>query len=110
MGSSKLLAFFLLAIVCFSFVAAHENHEPHYVDGKHNPNHKHSESEVAEHKDDFDSFDVNKDGIVDAQEVRKSVPSISQEELAEFFSIADKDGSGSIDFDEYLHAALVYNA
>eukprot|EP00743_Colponemidia_sp_Colp-15_P010486 GILK01011550.1.p1 GENE.GILK01011550.1~~GILK01011550.1.p1 ORF type:complete len:113 (-),score=22.10 GILK01011550.1:193-531(-) len=100
---------FLLACAVIS-AYAHDEDQPHYINGEHNPEHKHTKGEEDEHRTDFDQFDSNKDGLIDAQEVRVAIPSIPQEELAEFFSIADKDQSGSVDFPEYLSAALLYDS
>lgn len=50
------ILFFLTLII---FLFAHEEHEPHYKEGKHNPDHPHSESEIEEHRKDFNTYDLN---------------------------------------------------
>mmetsp|Transcript_18613 Transcript_18613/g.28561 ORF Transcript_18613/g.28561 Transcript_18613/m.28561 type:complete len:93 (+) Transcript_18613:20-298(+) len=57
-----------------------------------------------EHIKDFNSFDLNKDGFVDAQEVREKNPKVGQEELSAFFVESDKDEDGKVSLEEYLHS------
>eukprot|EP00355_Strombidium_rassoulzadegani_P009845 CAMPEP_0168625112 /NCGR_PEP_ID=MMETSP0449_2-20121227/9817_1 /TAXON_ID=1082188 /ORGANISM="Strombidium rassoulzadegani, Strain ras09" /LENGTH=79 /DNA_ID=CAMNT_0008666803 /DNA_START=18 /DNA_END=257 /DNA_ORIENTATION=+ len=57
-----------------------------------------------EHRRDFESFDTNKDGFVDAQEVRERNPKVSQEDVSAFFIESDKNEDGKVSLDEYLHS------
>ena len=64
---------------------------------------------IARAIDVFASVDDNKDGTVSKAEFVKALPTIgirtTREQSEEFFDALDKDGSGSIDYDE-LHSKL----
>ena len=57
-----------------------------------------------QHRADFDYFDQNKDGFVDAQEMREVNPKLTQNDISEFFLESDKNEDGKITVDEYLHS------
>eukprot|EP01015_Nassula_variabilis_P024202 TRINITY_DN45_c0_g1_i1.p1 TRINITY_DN45_c0_g1~~TRINITY_DN45_c0_g1_i1.p1 ORF type:complete len:182 (+),score=80.97 TRINITY_DN45_c0_g1_i1:2-547(+) len=59
-------------------------------------------------REDFDSFDLNKDGLVDVQELREAIPGITDDEIKEFYSVADTDKSGSVTFEEFVKAHEAY--
>ena len=99
------LVFTLLLAACVGIASAHAGH---VVDGQHNPDYKHTKEEEEEHRKDFNSFDVNNDGNIDAFEVRAGIPDIEQQELTTFFLVADKNEDGLVNFDEYLHASFRY--
>ena len=63
---------------------------------------KHAITE-KQHKKDFEAFDLNKDGFVDAQEVREKAGVINQNAVSVFFIESDKDEDGKVSFEEYMH-------
>ncbi|CAK9063335.1 Hypothetical protein SCF082_LOCUS32813 [Durusdinium trenchii] len=65
---------------------------------------------VAEFKQDFLDFDLNKDNQIDAQEVRAQFKGeLDAKELHQFFLDVDKDLSGTISMDEYIDYAASLN-
>ncbi|XP_003388319.2 PREDICTED: calmodulin-like [Amphimedon queenslandica] len=64
-----------------------------------------TDEQKAELKKKFDSFDVDKDGTISIAELKAVCESMglnkSELEIAEYIDRADKDGSGTVDFDEY---------
>lgn len=67
-----------------------------------------------DHKADFDDFDLSKDGLLDAMEIRSRYLSshedgISDIDLADFFSVADEDLSGTVTFAEYMKYAKMHD-
>merc|ERR1712061_110019 len=68
---------------------------------------KPSESELAEYKQDFIDFDLNKDNQIDAQEVRSQFKGdLDPKELHQFFIDVDKDSSGTVTLQEYIDYAV----
>merc|ERR1712084_144137 len=66
-----------------------------------------SESELAEYKQDFIDFDLNKDNQIDAQEVRSQFKGdLDPRELHQFFIDVDKDSSGTVTLKEYIDYAV----
>eukprot|EP00400_MALV-I_sp_L67-5_P001333 gene1333-378_t len=75
----------------------------------HQLRHKEEErSAEAELKEDFDDFDLNRDGFVDSGEVRtlltkqENDASAVEGHVVDFFLQADSDYSGTVSMDEYL--------
>ncbi|XP_078361341.1 uncharacterized protein LOC144645661 [Oculina patagonica] len=68
------------------------------------------EGDIVDLRLQFQTFDLNQDGIIDFKELMqvlddlgdRSEPSVRQQ----YFNEIDKDGSGAIDFEEFL--ALIY--
>nr|XP_058955344.1 uncharacterized protein LOC131782607 [Pocillopora verrucosa] len=64
------------------------------------------ESDISDLRLQFQTFDLNQDGIIDFRELTqvlddlgdKSEPAVREQ----YFSNIDKDGSGAIDFEEFL--------
>ncbi|KAH7648739.1 PC20A [Cryptosporidium bovis] len=50
---------------------------------------------------EFKEFDLNGDGLIDAQEIRMVKVSVTLQELHQFFWEIDSDSSGTISFVEY---------
>eukprot|EP00928_Gymnodinium_smaydae_P078281 TRINITY_DN620_c0_g2_i2.p3 TRINITY_DN620_c0_g2~~TRINITY_DN620_c0_g2_i2.p3 ORF type:complete len:103 (-),score=38.81 TRINITY_DN620_c0_g2_i2:910-1218(-) len=66
-----------------------------------------SDKEMAEFKQDFIDFDLNKDNQIDAQEVRSQFKGdLDAKELHQFFSDVDKDGTGTLSLEEYVDYAI----
>mmetsp|Transcript_36652 Transcript_36652/g.80319 ORF Transcript_36652/g.80319 Transcript_36652/m.80319 type:complete len:113 (+) Transcript_36652:104-442(+) len=66
-----------------------------------------SESELAEYKQDFLDFDLNKDNQIDAQEVRSQFKGdLDPKELHQFFIDVDKDSTGTVTLKEYIDYAV----
>ena len=65
-----------------------------------------SDEEVQEIKKAFDSYDSDKSGTIEMNELNHLAIDLGQEfddeELAEAFQALDSDGSGKIEFDEFL--------
>merc|ERR1711918_49761 len=66
-----------------------------------------SEKELAEYKQDFLDFDLNKDNQIDAQEVRSQFKGdLDPKELHQFFIDVDKDSTGTVTLKEYIDYAI----
>mmetsp|Transcript_49646 Transcript_49646/g.98173 ORF Transcript_49646/g.98173 Transcript_49646/m.98173 type:complete len:114 (-) Transcript_49646:8-349(-) len=67
---------------------------------------KPSEAELAEYKQDFYDFDLNKDDQIDPQEVRMQFKGqLDPRELHQFFMDVDKDHTGTVTLQEYIDYA-----
>merc|ERR1719188_1148501 len=65
------------------------------------------EQELAEYKQDFLDFDLNKDNQIDAQEVRSQFKGdLDPKELHQFFIDVDKDSTGTVTLQEYIDYAI----
>merc|ERR1719235_3167637 len=70
-----------------------------------------TESELAEYKQDFVDFDLNKDQQIDAQEVRAQFKGeLDPKELHQFFLDVDKDNTGTVTLQEYIDYAVTLGA
>eukprot|EP00930_Biecheleria_cincta_P097577 TRINITY_DN89282_c0_g1_i1.p3 TRINITY_DN89282_c0_g1~~TRINITY_DN89282_c0_g1_i1.p3 ORF type:complete len:113 (+),score=30.00 TRINITY_DN89282_c0_g1_i1:38-376(+) len=66
-----------------------------------------TDAERNEFTQDFLDFDLNKDNLIDAQEVRAQFKGeLDQKELHQFFLDVDKDLSGTITLEEYIDYAV----
>lgn len=65
-----------------------------------------SEDHIYKYKQLFDKFDVDKGGTIDLRELKDMLKSVGQDlnedELKEIIEDFDEDGSGEIDFEEFL--------
>mmetsp|Transcript_15641 Transcript_15641/g.21933 ORF Transcript_15641/g.21933 Transcript_15641/m.21933 type:complete len:146 (-) Transcript_15641:264-701(-) len=65
-----------------------------------------SEDQIKEYKEAWKLFDLDGDGSISRDELRKLMKSTGQayteEELTRIIEEADEDGNGEIDFDEFL--------
>eukprot|EP00921_Rhytidocystis_pertsovi_P016857 GHVQ01026535.1.p1 GENE.GHVQ01026535.1~~GHVQ01026535.1.p1 ORF type:complete len:183 (-),score=40.91 GHVQ01026535.1:210-758(-) len=66
--------------------------------------------EMEDYKRDFLEFDLNKDGLIDAYELRMSFQNdkVDHEELFQFFMDVDSDDTGTVTEEEYLDYALSF--
>ena len=68
-----------------------------------------SEDQVAELRKAFDVMDENKDGQVTKEELKKLLGGLGEEVtdeiVDEMINIADTDGDGKVNFDEFCKAA-----
>merc|ERR1719199_1650633 len=68
--------------------------------------HNFSEAQVKEFREAFDQFDIDKGGSISADELGACLKEVDQEvspeELQHMINDVDFDGSGEIDFDEFL--------
>merc|ERR550514_1230325 len=68
---------------------------------------KPTEAEVAEYKQDFIDFDLNKDDQIDPQEIRAQFKGeLDPKELYQFFQDVDKDDTGTVTLQEYIDYAV----
>mmetsp|Transcript_62887 Transcript_62887/g.149920 ORF Transcript_62887/g.149920 Transcript_62887/m.149920 type:complete len:103 (-) Transcript_62887:59-367(-) len=66
-----------------------------------------TEQEMSEYRQDFLDFDTNKDGQIDAQEVRTQFKGdLDPKELHQFFIDVDKDSTGTVTMQEYINYAV----
>merc|ERR1719229_1477463 len=66
-----------------------------------------TDTELAEYKQDFIDFDLNKDDQIDAQEVRSQFKGdLDPRELHQFFIDVDKDNTGTVTLQEYIDYAV----
>ena len=68
-----------------------------------------SEEQAAELKKAFDVMDANKDGVVTKDELRTLLKGLGEEVtdevVDEMINIADENGDGKVQFDEFVKAA-----
>ena len=68
-----------------------------------------SEDQSAELKKAFDVMDANKDGVVTKDELRTLLKGLGEdvtdEVVDEMINIADENGDGKVQFDEFVKAA-----
>ncbi|KAF7457497.1 putative centrin [Cryptosporidium felis] len=57
--------------------------------------------DLSQIEKEFLEFDLNKDGLIDAQEIRTVRTSVTLQELHQFFWEIDTDSSGTISLTEY---------
>ncbi|OII71376.1 uncharacterized protein cubi_00754 [Cryptosporidium ubiquitum] len=62
-----------------------------------------SRAELSQTEREFSEFDLNHDGLIDAQEIRIVRTSVTLQELHQFFWEIDSDSSGTISLAEYSH-------
>ena len=65
---------------------------------------EHSEDEVREAKEEFDTIDVNNDGFISREEILEMEEVPEKEEIEEFFRTYDANGDGRVTFDEIMEA------
>eukprot|EP01017_Pseudomicrothorax_dubius_P016627 TRINITY_DN1884_c0_g4_i2.p2 TRINITY_DN1884_c0_g4~~TRINITY_DN1884_c0_g4_i2.p2 ORF type:complete len:115 (+),score=35.64 TRINITY_DN1884_c0_g4_i2:68-412(+) len=65
-----------------------------------------TEEDVKRYREEFQSYDQNKDGLLDAMEIRASAEGINDDEVISFFELVDDNDSGSVSFDEYVNAMV----
>ena len=68
-----------------------------------------SEEQAAELKKAFDVMDANKDGVVTKDELRTLLKGLGEEVtdevVDEMINIADENGDGKVQFEEFVNAA-----
>ena len=68
-----------------------------------------SADQVAELRKAFDVMDENKDGTVSKEELKQLLSGMGEEVtddvINEMISIADENGDGKVDFEEFVKAA-----
>ncbi|KAJ1610827.1 EF-hand domain-containing protein [Cryptosporidium canis] len=60
-------------------------------------------AELSQFEKEFLEFDLNRDGLIDAQEIRTIRTAVTLLELHQFFWEIDVDSSGTISLQEYSH-------
>lgn len=73
----------------------------HYVEGKENPNHKHTEEELKMHRNDFDTIDANKDAFIDENEAKVAWTN-ADGTTDDAWKEQDVDGDGKLSFEEFI--------
>ena len=65
-----------------------------------------TETQISEFKDAFDSVDLDRSGEIDATELKKLCEwcgeILTDDDVARMMAMADTDGSGKIDFWEFV--------
>eukprot|EP00051_Salpingoeca_urceolata_P030446 m.8905 g.8905 ORF g.8905 m.8905 type:complete len:202 (+) comp3367_c0_seq1:101-706(+) len=65
-----------------------------------------SEEDISDLRDQFTTYDVNRDGIISIEELSTVLDDLGDtsgaEERSRQFALADTDGSGGVDFEEFL--------
>merc|ERR1711948_191109 len=71
-----------------------------------------TEQELMDLKLQFQTFDLNMDGLIDYNELGQVLDDLgdksSQQRRKQYFDDMDADGSGAIDFEEFLHLSTAY--
>jgi Ca2+-binding EF-hand superfamily protein len=65
---------------------------------------EHSDEEIQEAKEEFESIDTNKDGFITREEILEMDEVPERDEIDEFFNTYDKDADGRVTFEEILNA------
>ena len=65
---------------------------------------QHSEEEIQEAREEFESIDTNKDGFITREEILEMDEVPERDEIDEFFTTYDGDSDGRVTFEEILHA------
>ena len=72
-----------------------------------------SADQIAELKKAFDVMDANKDGFVTKDELKSLLKGLGEdvtdEVVDEMISIADTNGDGKVEFDEFCNASMAGN-
>ncbi|CRG97999.1 centrin, putative [Plasmodium gallinaceum] len=61
-----------------------------------------SEEEKEEVYLEFAEYDLNRDGLIDAEEITLVLKNMKKSDFVNFFIKVDLDSSGTISFDEYM--------
>ena len=70
-----------------------------------------SDEMVADHRAEFDEYDLDKNGFITKEEIKKVVGEESDDkEINEFFEQVDTDKDNSISFEEYKEAVAKWEA
>ena len=64
----------------------------------------HSEEEVKEAREEFDSIDTNHDGFISREEILEMEEVPEREEIDEFFNTYDKNADNRVTFEEILES------
>ena len=68
-----------------------------------------SQDQIAELRKAFDVMDANKDGVVTPDELKKLLTGLGEDVtddvVQEMINIADTNGDGKVDFEEFVKAA-----
>ena len=86
----------LQALAVHSAAAPPEEEEPEVP--------PHSDEEVTEAREEFDSIDTNKDGYITKEEILEMDEVPEKEEIEEFFGTYDTNKDGRVTFDEILQS------
>ncbi len=92
------LAFLLLQAVALDAAAAPPDEEP-AEDAS-----PHSDEEVQEAREEFESIDTNKDGFITKEEILEMDEVPEKEEIDEFFQTYDTNKDGRVTFEEILQS------
>ena len=65
---------------------------------------EHTDDEVKEAREEFDSIDTNHDGFISREEILEMEEVPEREEIDEFFNTYDSNSDGRVTFEEILHA------
>jgi len=65
---------------------------------------EHSDDEVKEAREEFESIDTNHDGFISREEILEMDEVPEREEMDEFFNTYDTNGDGRVTFEEILKA------
>ncbi|SOV74966.1 centrin, putative [Plasmodium sp. gorilla clade G3] len=96
----SLFYFFFLFLTFFNTLKAQDNKNNVEEAGKEKV--EMTQEEKDEIYSEFVDYDLNKDGLIDAEEIVVTLKNMKKEDFINFFNKVDLDSSGTISIDEYM--------
>ncbi|CDO63504.1 centrin, putative [Plasmodium reichenowi] len=96
----SLLYIFFLFLTFFNILKAQDNKNK--VEETHEEQGEMTQEEKDEIYYEFVDYDLNKDGLIDAEEIVVTLKNMKKADFINFFNKVDLDSSGTISIDEYM--------